>query len=125
MVVDSFGLPIHFEITEGQVHDSQPAPGLIESLPKGGSVVADKAYSSDYLRWIIKDRNEIPVIPRKSNSKVSNDDMDWELYKLRHLVENVFARLKHFRSIATRYDKLKSNFEGTVALACAYLWLKL
>ena len=45
------------------------------------------------------------------------------LYKYRHLVENVFARLKYFRAIATRYDKLKRNFEGAVALACAFLWL--
>lgn len=45
------------------------------------------------------------------------------LYKYRHLVENVFARLKHFRAIATRYDKLKRNFEGTIALACAFIRL--
>jgi transposase len=49
--------------------------------------------------------------------------MDWCPYKYRHLVENVFARLKHFRAIATRYDKLKRNFEGSLALACAFLWL--
>ena len=46
--------------------------------------------------------------------------MDWGLYKYRHLVENVFARLKHFRAIATRYDKLKRNYASMVALACGY-----
>ncbi len=51
--------------------------------------------------------------------------MDWYLYKMRHLVENAFARLKHFRSIATRFDKLKESFEATVALACASIWIKL
>lgn len=65
----------------------------------------------------------IPVIPRKNNSKIGNDDMDWGLYKYRHLVQNIFARLKHFRSIATRYDKLKRNFASMMALACSYLWL--
>nr|VFK10663.1 MAG: Transposase DDE domain [Candidatus Kentron sp. H] len=50
----------------------------------------------------------MPVIPRKSNSTIGNGDMDWGLYKYRHLVENLFARLKHFRAIATRYDKLKA-----------------
>ena len=73
----------------------------------------------------IRDSGAEPVIPRKKNSKVGNDDIDWCLYKYRHLVENIFARLKHYRSIATRYDKLKRNFEGMLALACAYIWLPL
>lgn len=45
------------------------------------------------------------------------------LYRYRHLVENLFARLKHYRAVASRYDKLKRNYESVVALACAYLWL--
>ncbi len=51
--------------------------------------------------------------------------MDWTIYKIRHLVENAFARLKHYRAIATRYDKLEQSFANTVALACAFIWLKL
>lgn len=124
MVVDSFGLSIDFEITEGQIHYSQMGSELIEKSEKGKYVVADRGYDAQYLRWIVKDRKEIPVIPRKKNSKIGNYDIDWEIYKLRHLVENIFARLKHFRSIATRFEKLKSNFVGTVALVCAFLWLK-
>ena len=85
--------------------------------------IADKGYDSEELRKIIREKSSIPIIPRKSNSKTGNTDMAWDLYKLRHLVENVFARLKHFRSIATRYDKLKRNFSSMLALACAYLWL--
>ena len=49
--------------------------------------------------------------------------MDWGLYKYRHLVENAFARLKQYRRVATRYDKLKRNYESMVAMACGYLWL--
>ena len=64
-----------------------------------------------------------PVIPRKRNSLKGNADMDWGLYKYRHLVENAFARLKQYRAVATRYDKLKRNFESMVAMACGYLWL--
>jgi transposase len=75
------------------------------------------------LRQQIRDCGEIPVIPRKSNSLTGNDDIDWGLYKYRHLVENAFARLKHFRSVATRYDKLARNYLATVALACAIIWL--
>lgn len=51
--------------------------------------------------------------------------MDWCIYKARHVVENTFARLKHFRGVATRFDKLKNSYANTVALACAYIWLKL
>ncbi|EJO9764943.1 transposase [Klebsiella pneumoniae] len=51
--------------------------------------------------------------------------MDWHIYKARHVVENMFATLKHFRGLATRYDKLKSSYSSNVALACAYVWLKL
>jgi len=65
------------------------------------------------------------VIPKKKNSISKNKKYDEDIYRPRHQVENLFARLKHFRGIATRFDKLKRNYEGTVALACAYLWLKL
>ena len=74
---------------------------------------------------IIREKASIPIIPRKSNSTIGNDDMDWGLYKYRHLVENVFARLKHFRAIATRYDKLKRNYASMVAIACGFMWLPL
>ncbi len=123
MAVDAYGLPIHFLVTGGEVHDCKEAPKLIAELPKADYIVADKGYDSEDLRIQIKDKGAIPVIPRKKNSSVGNDDIDWYLYKYQHLVENVFSRLKHFRAIATRYDKLKRNFEGAVALACAFLWL--
>ena len=59
-------------------------------------------------------------IPKKTNSQSNNDHMDWYLYKIRHLVENMFCRLKQFRGIATRYDKLKRNYQSSVALACIF-----
>jgi len=123
LAVDSYGLPIEFIITGGDVHDSKVANELIELLPQGDFIVADKGYDSEAIRNKIRERNSSPVIPRKQNSKVGNADIDWCLYKYRHLVENAFARLKHFRAIATRYDKLKMNFESMVALACALIWL--
>ena len=63
------------------------------------------------------------IIPRRKNSIKGNKGLDWHLYKLRHLVENAFARLKHYRAVATRYDKLARNYESIVSLACAFLWL--
>jgi transposase len=123
MAVDAYGLPVDFEITGGEVHDSKVAPEFFSKLPDADYMIADKGYDSEALRNLIRTKSAVPIIPRKSNSKTGNDDIDWGLYKYRHLVENVFARLKHFRSIATRYDKLKRNYVSMLALACSYLWL--
>lgn len=123
MAVDSYGLPIEFILTGGEVHDSKAAPDLIKNLPDSDYVIADKGYDSELIREIIRNKKAIPVIPRKRNSKIGNADMDWCLYKYRHLVENVFARLKHYRAVATRYDKLERNYASTVALACCLIWL--
>ena len=125
MIVDSHGNPIDFEITGGQVHDMQMATELIERTPKSRYTIADKGYDGEYLRWVIKETNSRPVIPRKSNSRIGNDDLNKFVYKQRHKVENIFARLKHFRSLAMRFDKLKRNYESMVSMACAYIWLKL
>jgi len=125
LAVDSCGLPIEFELTGGEIHDCTAAPNLIDKLDVSEIIVADKGYDSEKIRTQIRDKGSMPVIPRKENSLVGNHDMDWCLYKYRHLVENAFARLKHYRAIATRYDKLKRNYESMVAIACAYLWLPL
>lgn len=107
MAVDSFGLPFHFEITGGQVPDCKMAPELVACILDVEWVIADKGYDSEALRNQIVEQGGIAMIPRKENSLKGNDDMDWGLYKYRHLVENAFAQLKHFRSIATRFEKLK------------------
>lgn len=123
MATDSYGLPIEFYLTGAQVHDCQAAPELIEQLPPSDFMIADKGYDSEAIREQIIKKKSVPMIPRKCNSKKGNSEMDWCLYKYRHLVENLFARLKHFRAIATRYDKLKRNYAAMLALACAYIWL--
>jgi transposase len=123
MAVDACGFPIDFEITGGEVHDVKVAPEFFAKLPDSDYMIADKGYDSEELREIIREKSSTPIIPRKNNSKTGNNDMDWGLYKYRHLVENLFARIKHFRAIATRYDKLKRNYASMVALACGYLWL--
>ena len=123
MAVDAHGLPIEFDITGGEVHDCKVAPEFFAKLPNADYMIADKGYDSEALRDLIRAKSSVPVIPRKSNSTIGNDDMDWGLYKYRHLVENIFARLKHFRAIATRYDKLKRNYASMVAMACGLIWL--
>jgi transposase len=66
-----------------------------------------------------------PIIPRRSNSRKNNPEFDRHLYKIRHVIENLFAKLKHFRSIATRFEKLARNFKAIVFIACTFIWLKL
>lgn len=125
MAVDAYGLPIDFELTGGEVHDCKNASEFIEKLPVSTYTIADKGYDSEELRDTIRKRGSIPVIPRKNSSKIGNADMDWCLYKYRHLVENLFARIKHFRAVATRFDKLRRNYASVIAMACAFLWLPL
>lgn len=110
-------------VTGGEVHDSKVANALIEILPPGDFIIADKGYDSDAIREKVRQCDSIPVIPRKQNSTKGNVDIDWGLYTYRHLVENAFARLKHVRAMATRYDKLKMHFESMLALACSIIWL--
>jgi transposase len=121
--VDSVGLPVHFELSGGQVHDVVHAESLVTQSPKMVCVTADKGYDSERLREHIRQQGAQPNIPRRKNAKKGNGDMDWCLYKYRHLVENAFARVKHFRAIATRYDKLHRNFASMIALAFAIMWL--
>jgi transposase len=123
LAVDACGMPIEFELTGGQVHDVKMAPTIVDALPELENFIADKGYDSDELRVQIELAGATSNIPRKKNSKTGNGHMDWCLYKYRHLVENAFARLKHFRSIATRYEKLKRNYEGMVCLGCSLMWL--
>ena len=115
---DADGYPLDFKVTGGEVHDSQVAPELIELVGTGEYLIADKGYDSDAIRDKARKHKMKPIIPKRKNAKQPNPDFDSYLYKLRHLVENMFARLKQFRSIATRYEKLARNFESMIYLAC-------
>ena len=123
LAVDSGGLPVHFELSGGQVHDIQHAESLVNNSAGAQVVTADKGYDSDGLRQLIHARGSTPNIPRKSNKKAGNAHMDWCLYRYRHLVENAFLKIKKYRAIATRYDKLARNYQALVALAFIMMWL--
>ena len=95
----------------------------METLTKADTVIADKAYDAEArMRNKIKDKNCTPVIPSKKNRKFPVE-YDIELYKYRHLIENFFAKLKQYRGIATRYDKLAQNFLGAIYLASSVILL--
>ena len=124
LATDANGLPIDFKITGGGVHDSQVAKQLIDTVGEATYLIADKGYDAEHIRIYAKNKNMIPIIPLRSNSKRSNKEFDKYLYKLRHLVENAFARLKHFRAIATRFDKLARNYKSMIRIACIFIWCK-
>ena len=125
MLADANGNPIDFEITGGEIHDVKAANKTIKKLTRAEYFIADKGYDSDLIGQELRKAGIIPVIPRRSNSRKSNTEFDAHLYKLRHLAENLFARLKHFRSVATRFEKLSRNFQSILFLACTVIWLKL
>ena len=121
--MDAHGNPITFLVSDGTTHDVKVAPDLIDNIDLSDTVIVyvDKGYDSAALRAHIKQVGCFNNIPRERNTRSSNGHMDWHLYKARHLVENAFAKLKNYRAVATRFDKLKQSYENTVALACAYL----
>ena len=123
LAVDSGGLPVHFEVSEGQVNDIVHAKSLVENSPKAKHVVADKGYDSDKFREEIEKTGANSTIPRRKNQKKGNEEVDWCLYKYRHLVENAFGRIKNYRAIATRYDKLSRNYASMVSLGFLMMWL--
>ena len=84
-------------------------------------VIGDKGYDADRLLQYIADQGAIAVIPPKSNRKVQRD-YDRELYKRRNVIERAFNKLKHWRRIATRYDRRSENFLAFLYLAAAVIW---
>lgn len=123
LAVDSYGFPVHFELSGGQTHDIVHAESLVAQSPVTDFVIADKGYDSETFREVVKQAGATPVIPYRKNSRKSEKKIDNCLYRYRHLVENAFARIKHFRAIATRYDKLERNYASMLALAFIIVWL--
>ena len=99
------------------------APALLASLKGAHYVLADKGYDANALRTMLRRVSVVPVIPGRRNRK-RVIAYDKQRYRDRHLIENAFCRLKDFRRVATRYDKLARNFPSAVALAALVaFWL--
>lgn len=104
-MTDAKGLPIKIVITPGEAHDLIPARELLQDMQDVQVLLADKAYDADWLRNMVSELGARANIPPKSNRKAPIA-FDPKLYKQRNLVERFFNKLKYFRRIATRYDKL-------------------
>jgi len=108
-------------LTPGQAHDLTCAEQLIDSADPD-ALLGDKAYDADPLIDTLTQRGITPVIPPKTNRKAPRA-CDFALYCERNLIERFFNKLKHFRAIATRYDKLAKIFLAGVQLASAIILL--
>ena len=122
-LVDAEGLPIALKLTEGQAHDGRSAADMLEALAEGQILLADRAYDSDALRRSLAERGawaNIKPMPNRKNIPPFSPF----LYRYRNLVERFFNKLKHFRAVATRYDKRADNFLAGVKLASARIWMR-
>ena len=115
------GNPIALSITPGQAADITQAEPLLEHI-EAGAVLADKGYDSNALVESLEARDITPVIPSKTNRKEQRKT-DFALYRERNLVERFFGKIKQYRGIATRYDKLASTFMAGVLLISVLIWL--
>jgi transposase len=122
-VVDAEGLPITLKLTAGQAHDGCSGQDMLDTIGEGDILLADRGYDSDALRTELAARgawaNIRPLDNRKRRPVFSQF-----LYRYRNLVERFFNRLKHFRAVATRYDKRDDNFLASVQLASIRIWLR-
>lgn len=119
--MDALGNPLRCFLSGGEVADITHAQALLVGFD-AKAVLADKGYDADELLNALAQQGIEAVIPPKSN-RLLQRDYDRHLYKDRNLVERFFNRLKQFRRIATRYEKLARNFFAMLNLACAFIWL--
>ena len=121
MLVDALGNPFNLMLTPGQAHDLTAAEPLLETADPR-ALIGDKAYDSDPLIEMLDGRAITPVIPPRENRKEKRD-CDFALYRERNLAERFWNKIKHYRGIATRYDKLAQNFLAAVHLVSAIVLL--
>jgi transposase len=122
-LVDANGLPILLKITEGQAHDGRSARDMLSSLTQGDILLGDRAYDSDGLRQSAAEQGAWANIKPMPN-RVNVPAFSAFLYRYRNLVERFFSKLKHFRAVATRFEKHAANYLALVKLAAARIWMR-
>jgi transposase len=122
-LVDANGLPILLKITPGQAHDGRSAADMFDSLAPGDVLLADRAYDSDALHSEMAKRG-VRTNVRLMPQRVHKPPFSASLYKLRNAVERFFSKIKHYRAIATRYEKHPENYLALIKLASVRIWMK-
>ena len=122
--MDGLGNPLCFQLSAGNVNDATVAVEILSQINiENSTILADKAYGTNEILDFIQTQDADYAIPPKSNTK-NPWKCDWWLYKERHLVECFFQKLKNFRRVATRYDKLATSFLAFVYIASIFILLK-
>ena len=122
-VVDANGLPIALKLTEGQAHDGKSGEDMLGDLPRKCVLLADRGYDSDALRAKIAAQGAIANI-RPLDHRIDPPTFNKRTYKKRNLVERFFNKIKHYRAIATRFDRHDANFLASVKLAALRIWMR-
>jgi transposase len=122
LTCDALGNALRFILTAGERSDITQAENLIENFASG-AVLADKGYDANNFISRIEAQNSSVVIPSKANRKQQRA-IDRHLYKERHLIENQIGKLKHFRRVFSRFDKLAKNYLSFVQFASTIIWLR-
>jgi len=122
-LVDANGLPVAVTLSEGQAHDGKRAADLLTGLGPGQVLLADRAYDSDALRRDVASRGAWANI-KPMPGRVRVPAFSAFLYRYRNLVERFFNKIKHFRAVATRFEKHAANYLALVKLAAARIWMR-
>ena len=122
-LVDAEGRPIALKLTEGQAHDGRSASDMFETVRAGHILLADRAYDSDALRQTMCERGAWANI-KPMKGRIRRQPFSGWVYRQRNAVERFFNKLKHFRAVATRYDKRDDNFLASVKLAAVRIWMR-
>jgi len=123
VVVDGCGLPLRVVLSPGQASDKAVAPALLTDLAPGRDLVADRGYDAKALLDLVAAGGGRAHIPTCRDRKRQRS-VDPALYRHRNLVERFFNKLKHFRRIATRYEKTARNFLAAILIASTRLWTR-
>lgn len=122
MATDALGNPVRFILTGGERNDITQIEPLLDGL-QANYVLADKGYDGQRAIEAITKSGAVPVVPRRKTT-ASWRSLDKTLYKDRNLIERYFNKIKHFRRIATRYDKLARNYAAFIYCVAAIKWIK-
>ena len=120
-VCDGQGRPVVLLLSEGQMNDHKGAALTLDALPPAKMLIADRGYDSDAYRAALRKKRITPCIPPRRNRKI-RIDYDTELYRQRHRIENMFAKLKDWRRVATRYDRCAHTFMSAIVIAATMLF---
>jgi transposase len=122
VLVDGLGNPLRVRLTAGQRHDSTQAAALLDGLTFE-RVIADRGYAGQAVIALVIERGAEAVIPPHPRAKQSRDYDRW-WYRERHLVECFFNKIKHFRRVFSRFDKLALRYLGFIYLTSVVIWLR-